>query len=61
MKPISTVAVAIFSLVALIQLLRVVLGWEVTVNGLVIPTWASIIACIVAATLALLLWRESRA
>jgi hypothetical protein len=61
LKPISTFAVAIFSLVALLQLLRVALGWEVTVNGFVIPLWASVFACIVAATLAFLLWRESRA
>lgn len=61
MKPFTTVAIAVFSLVALIQLSRVALGWEVTVNGIVIPLWASVIACVVAATLALMLWRESRA
>lgn len=59
MKPFSTVAVAVFSLVALLQLLRVALGWEVTINGFVIPLWASAIACLVAATLAFMLWRES--
>lgn len=61
MKPFSTVAVAVFTLVALLQLLRVALGWEITVNGLVIPLWASVIACVVAAALALALWGESRA
>ena len=61
MKPFTTVAIAVFSLVALLQLLRVALGWEVMVNGFVIPVWASVIACIVAATLAFMLWRESRA
>jgi hypothetical protein len=60
-KPFTTVAVVVFSLVALLQLLRVALGWEVTVNGLFIPPWASVIACVVAATLAVMLWRESRA
>ena len=60
MKPFTTVAVLVFSLVALLQLLRVVLGWEVTVNGFVIPLWASIVACVVAATLAIMLRRESR-
>jgi hypothetical protein len=43
----------------LLQLLRVVLGWEVTVNGILIPLWASVIACVVAATLAFMLWRET--
>jgi hypothetical protein len=60
MKPFTTVAVVVFSLVALLQLLRVALGWEVSVNGIIIPFWASLIACVVAATLALMLWRETR-
>ena len=41
------------------QLTRVLLGWEVTVNGVSIPVWASGIAALVAAGLALMLWRES--
>ena len=59
MKPFTAVAVFVFSLVALLQLLRVTLGWEVTVNGILIPLWASVIACVVAATLAFMLWRET--
>jgi hypothetical protein len=59
MKPFTAVAVFVFSLVALVQLLRVTLGWEVTVNGILIPIWASVIACVVAATLAFMLWRET--
>lgn len=61
MKPITAVAILVFSLVALLQLLRVALGWEVTVNGTLIPIWASVIACVVAAALAFMLWRETRA
>ena len=60
MKPFTTVAVGIFALVALLQLLRVALGWEITVNGVPIPLWASVVACVVAATLAFMLSRESR-
>ena len=60
MKPFTTVAVVVFSIVALLQLLRVVLAWEITVNGFAIPLWASVIACVVAATLAFLLSREAR-
>jgi membrane associated rhomboid family serine protease len=60
MKPFTTVAVVVFALVALLQLLRVVLGWEITVNGVLIPLWASVVACVVAAVLALMLSRESR-
>lgn len=60
MKPFTTVAVIVFALVALLQLLRVALGWEVAVNGVSIPLWASVVACVVAATLAFMLSRESR-
>jgi hypothetical protein len=60
MKLFTAIAVAVFSLVALLQLVRVALGWEVTVNGILIPLWASVIACVVAATLAFVLWRETR-
>ncbi len=60
MKPFTTLAVVVFSLVALLQLLRVVLGWDITVNGVLIPLWASVIACVVAAALAVMLWRETR-
>ena len=60
MKPFTSVAVVVFSLVALAQLLRVALGWDVTVNGFLIPAWVSVIACVIAATLAFKLWRETR-
>ena len=60
MKPFTSVAVVVFSLVAFLQLLRVALGWDVTVGGILIPSWASVIACVVAATLAIMVWRETR-
>jgi len=59
-KPFTLIAVVLFSLIALMQLLRFVLGWEVTVNGVGIPVWASAIAFVVAAGLAVMVWRESR-
>ncbi len=38
---------------------HVAFGWEVIVNGSIIPFWASVIACVAAATLAFMLWRET--
>ncbi len=61
MKPFTTIAVAVFSLVALAQLLRVVLGFDVIVAGVAIPPWASIVVCALAATLAFMLRREALA
>ncbi|HVE51004.1 MAG TPA: hypothetical protein VNG69_15480 [Casimicrobiaceae bacterium] len=60
MRPFTTIAVIVFALVALLQLSRFVLAWEVTVNGVAIPIWVSGIAFAVAALLALMLWREAR-
>ena len=59
-KPFTLVAVAVFSLVSLLQLLRFLLGWEITINGIVIPLWASGVAFVVAAALAVMVWRERR-
>jgi hypothetical protein len=60
MKPFTTIAVAVFSLVALLQLLRVLMGWEVVIAGVQIPPWASVVAFVVAGGLAVLVWRENR-
>ena len=60
MKPFTTIAVVVFSLVALLQLLRFALGWEISVNGLAIPPWASLLAGVVAGALAFMLTREAR-
>ena len=60
MKPFTTIAVFVFSVVALLQVLRLALGWEITVNGIHIPLWASAVAAVAAATLAFTVWREAR-
>jgi hypothetical protein len=61
MKPFTAIATAVLSLIAILQLIRFMLAWEVSVNGMSIPVWASGIAFVVLAGLALMLWRESRA
>ena len=57
-KPFTLIAIGLLSLIAVLQLLRFILGWEVQVNGLSIPVWASLIAFVVAGGLAVMLWRE---
>ncbi len=59
-KPFTLIAVVLFSLIALLQLLRFGLGWEVAVNGVTVPVWVSGIAFVIAAGLALMVWREMR-
>lgn len=59
-KPFTAIAVALFALIALVQLLRFVLGWQVTIEGIAVPVWVSGIACVLAAGLAVMVWREAR-
>ena len=58
-RPFTMIAIALFSLIALLQLLRFILGWEITVNGVTVPVWASGIAFVIAAGLAVMVWRET--
>ncbi len=60
MRPFTTIAAICFGVVALLQLVRFILNWEVTVNGLIVPVWVSGIAFLIAAALAVMLWREAR-
>lgn len=59
-KPFTLIAVALLSLAALLQLLRFILGWQVTVNGVNVPVWVSGIAFVVAGGLAVMVWLEAR-
>lgn len=59
-KPFTLVAVVVLSLVSLLQLLRLLSGWAITINGIAVPLWASGVAFLVAAGLAAMVWRERR-
>jgi hypothetical protein len=56
----SRLAAIIFAVIALVQLLRVLFAWEVTLNGVAIPLFASGIACFFAAAMAWLGLSASR-
>lgn len=60
MKPYTTAASIVFTLVAIAQLLRFALRWPVTIDGIDIPLWVSAIVCLIAATLAVMIRREAR-
>jgi Bacterial PH domain len=60
MKPFTAATVAILTIIAVVHLLRLVAGWEVTVSGFIIPVWWSAPGFIVAAGLAFMLWHETR-
>jgi hypothetical protein len=46
MKPAVIVTIVFLSIVAFLHLLRLLFGVGVTVDGVVVPMWASIFACL---------------
>ncbi len=60
MKPFTTVAVVLFSIIAVAHLLRLFFHWQVTVNGVIVPIWISIPGFIITGVLAIMLLREAK-
>ena len=58
MKPFTTIAVGIFSLICLLHVVRLMTGLEVVVGGCVVPLWISVPGAIVTGGLAYMLWKE---
>jgi hypothetical protein len=58
-KTFTVAAVVIFAIVALMHLLRFVLGWDANIAGTEIPMWVSVAALVIAGGLAIGLWREN--
>jgi len=48
----SRIAAAIFAIIAILQLVRAVSGWDITLNGTPVPLWPSWLASVVAGLLA---------
>lgn len=48
----STVTGVIFTVVAVLHLLRAVMGWQAAIGGFAVPLWLSWVAVVVAAYLA---------
>ena len=60
MKPFTSLACLLLAVIALLQLTRLLLGWDIVVNGYAVPLWASGVAALLTGGLSLLAWRESR-
>lgn len=60
MKPFTTIATLFLGLLALMQLARLVMRWEVSISSMPVPVWISALAFLVAGGLALMLWKENR-
>jgi Na+/proline symporter len=59
MKPATTITVILLILIAVAHLLRLIFHVEIVADGMTIPMWASVPACIVPAVLAVMVWREN--
>ena len=58
MKPFTTVAVGIFSLICLVHIARLVVGLDIAIGGWIVPLWVSVPGAIVTGGLAFMLWKE---
>ena len=54
-----TLAAAIFAVIALLQLIRIVMEWSISLNGIDVPFWASWIAVMVAGALSFVGFRAT--
>jgi len=59
MKPFTVIAIAIFCLMSIMHILRLIYGWEISLSGIQIPIWISSIAAIATGVIAYMLWSES--
>lgn len=60
MKPGVLIAMIVFVLIAVAQMLRFAFQIEVIAGGRIIPLWPSLVASVVTTGIAILLWRENR-
>jgi len=47
-KAFSTIAAAIFGVVAVLHLVRILMGWSIVIDGLAVPMWVSWVGLIIA-------------
>lgn len=59
MRRYELVSGAFFCLLAAVQLIRTVMRWPVQVDGITVPVWASVIAFVIASTLAIWAFRTA--
>ena len=58
MKPFTTIAVGIFSLICLAHIVRLGYGLDITIGGWVVPLWVSVPGAVVTGGLAFMLCKE---
>jgi hypothetical protein len=59
-RPFTTIAALLFAAIALVHAWRLFKGFAVVVDGTALPQWVSLVGIVLAGTMAVMLWRESR-
>jgi hypothetical protein len=59
-KPFTFLASGFLAVIAMLHILRVILGWEIVINGWHVPSWVNVVLAVVTATLFFMLWKETR-
>jgi len=60
MKTGSKLAILVFSIVAILHLLRMVFGVSLTTGSWLVPQWISVIGVVGPGVIAWMLWKESK-
>lgn len=60
MKPATSIGAFLIALIAFAHLMRVLMGWSITINEMLIPMWPSWVVAVVFGVLAVLIYREHR-
>ncbi|MDD5171125.1 MAG: hypothetical protein PHN75_20075 [Syntrophales bacterium] len=60
MKPVSLIVMVFLIVIAIAQFLRFALQVEIMIGGFTVPVWVSLVASVIAAGLAAMLWHETR-
>jgi hypothetical protein len=60
MKPFTALACVILGFIAVMQLVRLLMGWDIVVNQMHVPLWPSGVVAVLFGVIALMAWRERR-
>ena len=60
MKTFSTIAVILFGLIAVVHVVRLIVGFQVIIGSHTVPIWASMVGAVVFAFLSYALWKEAK-
>jgi hypothetical protein len=60
MKPFTSIAVGIFSLICLVHIARLGYGFDIVIGGWAVPLWVSVPGAVLTGGLAFMLWKEKR-